>query len=153
VLVESARIARGAISPLDQFRAEDFDAVLLPGGFGVAKNLCSWAFEGDNCRIDPGVEKALKAMHEAGKPIGALCIAPVIIGKLFPGSKVTTGDDPASAGFITKMGSSYTKASHGEVIVDKENKIFTTPCYMLDADIVQIAEGAGSIVKAMMEMM
>ena len=150
VLVESARIARGAISSIDRFRPEDFDAIILPGGFGVAKNLCTWAFEGDKCIIDPGVEKALKAMHAAGKPVGAMCIAPVIIGKLFPGTNVTTGDDPASAGFIHKMGSSYTKTTHGEVVIDRERKIFTTPCYMLDANIVQVAEGAENIVRAML---
>jgi enhancing lycopene biosynthesis protein 2 len=150
VLIESARIARGSIRSMDQFKAEDFDAIILPGGFGVAKNLCTWAFEGDDCRINPEVERALKSMHAAGKPIGALCISPVIIGKLFPGTNVTTGDDPASATFINKMGSRYTKTTHGEVIIDKERKIFTTPCYMLDADIVQIAEGAENIVREML---
>jgi enhancing lycopene biosynthesis protein 2 len=150
VLVESARIARGAIKPLDQFSAGDFDAVILPGGFGVAKNLCSWAFEWDKCTINPQVVNALKAMREAGKPIGAMCIAPVIVGKLFPGTNVTTGDDPASAAFIDKMGSGYTKADHGEVVIDKERKIFTTPCYMLDADIVLIAEGTENLVREML---
>jgi len=153
VLVESARIARGNIKPLDQFRADAFDAIILPGGFGVAKNLCSWASEGDNCKINPDVEKALKEMHKAGKPIGAMCIAPIIIGKLFPGTNVTTGDDNASAGFIQKMGSDYTKTTHGEVIIDKSRKIFTTPCYMLDADIVQIAQGTENIVKEMLKYM
>jgi enhancing lycopene biosynthesis protein 2 len=153
VLVESARIARRKIKPLNQFRADAFDAIILPGGFGVAKNLCSWASEGDNCKINPDVEKALKEMHKAGKPIGAMCIAPIIIGKLFPGTNVTTGDDNASAGFIQKMGSDYTKTTHGEVIIDKSRKIFTTPCYMLDADIVQIAEGTENIVKEMLKVM
>ena len=151
VLVESARIARGNIKPLNQLRADAFDAILLPGGFGVAKNLCSWAFEGDNCKINPDVEKALKEMHKAGKPIGAMCIAPVIIGKLFPGTNVTTGNDNASASFIQKMGSDYTKTTHGEVVIDKSRKIFTTPCYMLDADIVQIAQGTENIVKEMLK--
>ena len=151
VLVESARIARGNIKSLSHFRADAFDAILLPGGFGVAKNLCTWAFEGDNCRVNPEVEKALKEMYAAGKPIGALCIAPIILGKLFPGTNITTGDDDASAGFIKKMGSDYTKATHGEVITDKSRKIFTAPCYMLDADIVQIAEGTENIVREMLK--
>jgi len=153
VLVESARIARGNIKPLSRFSAGVFDAIILPGGFGVAKNLCSWAYEGDNCTINPEVEKALRDMNNSGKPVGALCIAPVIIGKLFPGTNVTTGDDPASADFINKMGSVYTKAAHGEVITDHKRKIFSTPCYMLDADIVQIAEGAENIVREMLKVM
>jgi len=153
VLVESARIARGKIKSLDHLKMDAFDAVILPGGFGVAKNLCTWAFEGNNCKVDPGVEKVLREMHHSGKPIGALCIAPVIIGKLFPGSNVTTGDDDASAGFIREMGSVYTKATHGEVVTDTKRKIFSTPCYMLDADIVQIAEGAENIVREMLKVM
>jgi enhancing lycopene biosynthesis protein 2 len=150
VLVESARIARGNIKSLSQFKAELFDAIILPGGFGVAKNLCSWAYEGDDCSINPDVEKAIQGMYAAKKPIGAMCIAPVILGKLFQGTNVTTGNDKASADFINKMGSGYTKATHGEVIIDKSRKIFTTPCYMLDADIVQIAEGTENLVKEMM---
>ena len=146
VLVESARIARGKIKPLTRFNPDHFDAVVLPGGFGVAKNLCSWAFEGDNCSVDPDVAKAIKGMYAAKKPIGAMCIAPVILGKLFSGTNLTTGDDKASADFIKKMGSGYTKTSHGEVVIDKSRKIFTTPCYMLDADIVQIAEGTENLV-------
>jgi enhancing lycopene biosynthesis protein 2 len=153
VLVESARIARGNIKPLNQFRADAFDAIILPGGFGVAKNLCSWAIEGDHCKVNPDVEKAIQAMYDARKPIGAMCIAPVIIGKLFPGTNVTTGDDKVSASFIQKMGSDYTKTTHGEVIIDKSREIFTTPCYMLDADIVQIAEGTENIVKEMLKVM
>jgi enhancing lycopene biosynthesis protein 2 len=150
VLVESARIARGKIKPMTEFLADHYDAIIIPGGFGAAKNLCTWAFEGDYCHVNPEVEKAIKAMYTARKPIGAMCIAPVILGKLFPGTNLTTGDDPASAQFINHMGSHYTKTTHGEVIIDQERKIFTTPCYMLDADIVQIAEGAENIVREML---
>jgi enhancing lycopene biosynthesis protein 2 len=153
VLVESARIARGNIKPLTQFKAELFDAIILPGGFGVAKNLCTWAFEGDDCSVNPDVEKAIQGMYAAKKPIGAMCIAPIILGKLFSGTNLTTGDDKASADFIKRMGSDYTKATHGEVVMDKSRKIFTTPCYMLDADIVQIAEGTENMVREMMTCM
>ena len=150
VLVESARIARGNIKSMAQFETKLFDAIILPGGFGVAKNLCTWAFEGDDCTVNPDVEKAIKSMYAVQKPIGAMCIAPVILGKLFPGTNLTTGDDKASADFIKRMGSDYTKATHGEVIIDKSRKIFTTPCYMLDEDIVQIAEGTENLIKEMM---
>ena len=153
VLVESARIARGKIKSLTLFKAEAFDAIILPGGYGAAKNLCTWAFEGDGCRVNSDVEKAMMGMYDLKKPIGAMCISPVIMGKLFPGTNLTTGDDKSSADFIKKMGSEYTKTVHGEVVIDKTKKLFTTPCYMLDADIVQIAEGTENLVKQMMKYM
>jgi enhancing lycopene biosynthesis protein 2 len=153
VLIESARIARGKIKSMTQFKADLYDAIILPGGFGVAKNICTWAFEGDQCHINPDVEKAVKSMHNAGKPIGAMCITPIILGKLFPGTNVTTGNDSDSAHFIKMMGSVYTKTTHGEVIIDKARKIFTTPCYMLDANIVQIAVGTENIVREMLKVM
>jgi enhancing lycopene biosynthesis protein 2 len=153
VLVESARIARGNIRSLTRFNADLFDAIIIPGGFGAAKNLCTWAFEGDNCSVNPDAEKAIKGMYAAKKPIGAMCIAPVILGKLFSGTNLTTGDDEASAEFIKKMGSDYTKTKHGEVVIDKTRKIFTAPCYMLNSDIVQIAEGTENLVKEMMKYM
>jgi enhancing lycopene biosynthesis protein 2 len=151
VLIESARIARGNIKPLNTFKANDYDAIIFPGGFGAAKNLCDWAVMGDNCTVNPDVEKAIKGMFEAGKPIGAMCIAPVILAKLFKGSNFTTGNDPASGSFIQKMGNKYTPAGHGEVVVDKVRKLFTTPCYMLDATIGQVAEGTENIVKEMLK--
>jgi enhancing lycopene biosynthesis protein 2 len=153
VLVESARIARGAIKPTSSLKAAEFDALILPGGFGVAKNLCTWAFEGENCTVHPEVQKAILDMHLAGKPVGAMCIAPVILGRLFRGTSLTTGQDKASGDFIEKMGSKYVATSHGEVVIDKERKLFSTPCYMLEANIMQIAEGTENIVREMMKMM
>ena len=151
VLVESARIARGKIKPLSAFNATDYDALIFPGGFGAAKNLCNWAVKGDDCTVNPEVEKAIKAMFEAGKPIGAMCIAPVILAKLFQGTNLTTGQDPASQGFIEKMGNKYTRTTHAEVVADNIRKIFTTPCYMLDASISQIAQGTENLVNAMIK--
>ena len=153
VLIESARIARGNIKPLALFKARDFDALIFPGGFGCAKNLCDWAVKGDNCTVNPEVAESVKSMSEAGKPIGAMCIAPVILAKIFRGTTLTTGQDPASAGFIDKMGNKSVFTNHGEVIIDKERKIFTTPCYMLDASISQIALGTVNIVKEMLKYM
>lgn len=146
VLVESARIARGRIRPLSQFRASDYDALIFPGGFGAAKNLSTVAFDGSGAKVNPDVEKAVKAMHVAGKPIGALCIAPAMIARILGNVEVTIGNDPGTAGAIEKMGGKHTRTTHGEVVVDKKNKVFTTPCYMLDATIVQIYEGATNIV-------
>ncbi|MCK9421967.1 MAG: isoprenoid biosynthesis glyoxalase ElbB [Bacteroidales bacterium] len=151
VLVESARIARGNIKPMNAFIAAEYDALIFPGGFGCAKNLSTWAFEGDQCKVNPDVEKAVRSMFEAKKPIGAMCIAPVILGKLFKGSNFTTGNDPSSGSFIRKMGNKYTLAGHGEVVVDKVRNLFTTPCYMLDATISQIAEGTENIVRGIIK--
>jgi enhancing lycopene biosynthesis protein 2 len=153
VLIESARIARGKINPTSAFRVADFDALILPGGFGAAKNLSTWAIDGDKSRVHPEVAKAVKEMAEAKKPIGAMCIAPVILAQLIKSTNLTTGQDKPSADFIEKMGSRYTPATHGQVIIDKEKKIFSTPCYMLDATIVQIEEGTRNIVAEMMKIL
>lgn len=150
VLVESARIARGKIMPLSQFRAGDYDALIFPGGFGAAKNLSTVAFHGPDATVNPDVEKAVKTMHAAGKPIGALCISPAVIARILGNIEVTIGNDPGTASAIEKMGGKHVKTSHGEVTVDRKNKIFTTPCYMLDATIVQIYEGARNVVNEIM---
>lgn len=151
VLIESARIARGDIKSLSAFEADDFDALLLPGGFGVAKNLCNFAFKGADCEVNLEVEKAIREMVAAGKPVGAMCISPVILAKLLGKVELTIGDDAGTATAIEKMGAKHHISTHGEVVVDKKHKIFTTPCYMLDANILQIAEGADAIVKAMLK--
>ncbi len=152
VLVESARIARGAIKPLSTYAAADFDALVLPGGFGAAKNLSTVAFDGANCTIEPETERAVKETHAAGKPIGALCIAPAVITKILGEITVTIGQDEGTAQAIEAMGGNHMTTDHGEVVVDEANKIATTPCYMLDANILQIAEGAENVVKEVLKM-
>jgi enhancing lycopene biosynthesis protein 2 len=151
VLVESARIARGRIKPLSQFKASDFDFIIFPGGFGAAKNLSTVAFEGSNAKVNADVEAAVWAMRKAGKPIGALCIAPAVIARILGNVEVTIGNDPGTAAAIEKMGGKHIKATHGEVVIDKKNKVFSTPCYMLDATIVQIYEGASNVVREMLK--
>ncbi len=151
MLAESARIARGNIKPLSRFRADDFDALVIPGGYGVAKNLCDYAFRGADCTVNPEVEKAMKAMAEKGKPVGALCIAPVLLAKVFGDIEITIGQDRGTATAVEKMGAKHVTTGHGEVVIDKKKKLFTTPCYMLDANIVQIWEGADALVKAMLQ--
>jgi len=150
VLVESARIARGKIRALSEFSARDFDALILPGGFGAAKNLSTFAFDGAACRVNPDVEKAVKEMASMGKPIGALCISPVILARILGDVELTIGQDAGTAEAIEKMGATHTRTSHGEVVVDKKYKVVTTPCYMLDARIDQIGEGAENVVKAIL---
>lgn len=152
VLIESARIARGKIKPLSAFHADDFDAIIFPGGFGAAKNLSTFAFEGENCSVNPDVEKAVKSMVEKKKPIGALCISPVIIAKILGDVQLTIGQDKGTAAAVEKMGASHRNTTHGEIVVDNKFKVVTTPCYMLDASIVQIAEGADAVVKAVLKL-
>ncbi|TVQ86631.1 MAG: isoprenoid biosynthesis protein ElbB [Bacteroidetes bacterium] len=151
VMVEAARIARGNIKPLSEFNAADFDAILFPGGFGVAKNLCTFAFDGADCKVDADTEKAIKAMYKAGKPIGALCISPVVVAKILGNVELTIGQDKDTASAVEKMGAHHKQTNHGEVIIDAKNNVYTTPCYMLDANIVQIGEGAENIVRAILK--
>ena len=153
VLVESARIARGKIKPLGDLNFSQFDALILPGGFGVAKNLCDFAFQGAACLVNPLLEKVILDFHKAQKPIGALCISPVILSKVFGNVKLTIGQDKNTISGIEKMGSVHVKTTHGEVVHDEENHVFTTPCYMLDASILQIFEGTKNIVAAMLKNM
>ncbi|MEE4287231.1 MAG: isoprenoid biosynthesis glyoxalase ElbB [Mariniphaga sp.] len=152
VLVEAARIARGDIKPLSEYKAEDFDAIIFPGGFGAAKNLCTFAFDGENCTVNPDVEKAVRSTVVAEKPIGALCISPVFIAKILGDVKVTIGQDEATLQAIEKMGGVHEKTMHGEIVVDEKYKVITTPCYMLDSAIDQIADGAEKVVDTILEM-
>lgn len=152
VLVEAARIARGKITDLAKFDASQVDALILPGGFGAAKNLCSFAFDGPACTVNPDVERAVRAMVKAGKPIGALCIAPVILAKLLGQVELTIGKDPDTAAALQAMGATHKATTHGEVAIDHRLKIVTTPCYMLDANLPQIADGAENVIKAILKM-
>jgi len=152
VLIESARIARGAIKDIKEFAVADFDAIIFPGGFGAAKNLCSFAFDGAECTVNDDVRAAVKAVHGAGKPIGALCIAPAMIVRVLEGAEVTIGQDPETAAAIQAMGATHKTTSHGEVIVDAALRLVTSPCYMLDASISQIAEGTENAVRTVLDM-
>jgi len=153
VLVESARIARGNIKPLSAFRDKDFDALLFPGGFGVAKNLSSIAFDGAKASVNAEVETVIKAMHKAKKPIGALCISPTILTKVLGDVHVTIGNDENTIEVIETLGGTHIETEHGDVVYDAENLVFTTPCYMLDAQLSDIWDGAYNIVDAMMKEM
>ncbi|MEN8230719.1 MAG: isoprenoid biosynthesis glyoxalase ElbB [Bacteroidota bacterium] len=153
VLVESARIARGSIHDLKQFNPEEFDALLFPGGFGAAKNLSSWAFEGADASVLLEVEDAIRGMVQLKKPVGALCISPVILAKLFGEVNLTIGDDEGTIDALESLGTTHVYTTHGEVVVDEDHNLVTTPCYMLDATIDQIAKGADNIVDAMIGLM
>jgi enhancing lycopene biosynthesis protein 2 len=150
VLIEAARIARGNIKPLGELDAAEYDALLLPGGFGAAKNLSTLAFEGPECKVNEDLSSAVTAMVAAGKPIGALCIAPAVVAKILEGAKVTIGSDPGTIGAIEAMGGNHQETTHGEVVIDERLKLVTSPCYMLDATISQIADGAENTVQALL---
>jgi enhancing lycopene biosynthesis protein 2 len=152
VLTEAARIARGKIKALTDYRVADFDALIFPGGFGVAKNLCTYAVDGTDCHVDRVVEAAIRDTHTAGKPIGAMCISPVLITRVLGDVTVTVGDDPSTASDIAAMGGRHEAKRHGEVSIDRKNRIVTAPAYMLNATIGDIACDAGEVIKAIKEM-
>lgn len=153
VLVESARIARGNIKALSKLDINNFDALIFPGGFGVAKNLSDFAFKGADCTVNFEVEKVIKDAVSFGKPVGALCISPAIITKVLKGVSVTIGQDKGTADAIEFMGGHHKITNHGEVTIDEKFKVATTPCYMLDAKITDITDGAMNVVKAVYKLM
>jgi enhancing lycopene biosynthesis protein 2 len=155
VLVESARIARGNIKDLAAVSADEFDAVILPGGYGAAKNLCDYAQRAAQCDLDPAVKSFLTAMHQAGKPIGAICISPVIIARAFGahGSpKVTVGTDPDTANHIEAMGAEHISCPVDDFIVDADAHIVTTPAYMLARSIKEAADGIEKLVREVLRL-
>lgn len=152
VMVEASRIARGDIKALSDYKAADYDALILPGGFGAAKNLSTFAIDGPDCTVNADVEAALKTTRTAGKPIGALCISPAVLAKVFGDVNVTIGQDEGVAGAIETLGCTHTCTDHGDIIIDAAAKVVTTPCYMLDANIAQIADGAEACVKEVLNL-
>jgi len=143
VLVEAARIARGHVREVRTATPDDFDAVVLPGGFGAALNLSDFAVHGDRMTVDCDVERLLLGMHAAGKPIGALCIAPVILARLFGrgGVRLTIGNDPDTAALVERMGACHVTCSPSAALVDEANRLVTTPAYMVGQSAKDIYPG------------
>lgn len=155
VLVESARIARGKIRNIAEVKAAELDAVIFPGGFGAAKNLCTFAFKGADAAIHPEVARLLKEMAAAKKPIGAICIAPALIAatlgrELKP--RVTIGNDQGTAAAIAATGSTHIDCPVTEFVVDQDNRIVSTPAYMLAERISETAEGIEKTVQTVIGM-
>ena len=152
MLVEAARIVRGNIFPLTKFNADDFDALLFPGGSGAAKNIFTYAYDGINFKVNKEVEKAILDIHSQGKPIGAMCIAPLMVAKVLGNVNVTMGSGECrQAKELAMIGCKHTETTHGGVAVDKENKIFSTPCFMLDATLKDVYDGAWNLVEEMIK--
>jgi enhancing lycopene biosynthesis protein 2 len=154
VLTEATRLARGEISPLSELDAGEFDGVILPGGFGAAKNLSSFAEAGAGMEVLGDLREALSDFHEARKPIGLMCIAPVMVPKLLgPGIAVTIGHDPGVSGAISAMGGLHRSCGVEEIVVDFENRVVTTPAYMLATRISEAATGIFKLVDRIDELM
>ncbi|HNX04775.1 MAG TPA: isoprenoid biosynthesis glyoxalase ElbB [Opitutales bacterium] len=157
VLEEAARIARGDIVPLADARVADFDAVILPGGHGVTKNLSNFAYEGANCAVDGEVERFILGMHKAGKPIGAACLAALLVAKILGDAEVkptvTVGRDKETAQSVRDCGASHADCNPDSVTIDAANKIVTTPAYMYDATTIgRVDAGIAKMVAAVLSM-
>jgi enhancing lycopene biosynthesis protein 2 len=158
VLIESARIARGEIQKLDAVTVADFDALILPGGFGAAKNWTTWAIDGPDGKINPQVKQLIVDCITAKKPIGALCMSPTTIAKALENTGIqvnlTVGSVHASSPYdiaaisqgMEKLGSKTVNQLANEITIDQHNKIVTSPCYMMKATIKEIFEGAEKVV-------
>ncbi|KAB0664517.1 isoprenoid biosynthesis glyoxalase ElbB [Oryzomonas japonica] len=149
-LVEAARIARGNIRDISEVQAADLDAVVLPGGFGAVKNLCDFAVKGAGATVHPEVARLLREMVTAGKPIGAICIAPAVVAMVLGKDKaptLTIGNDAGTAAEIEKTGARHQECPVTEFVVDRTNKIVSTPAYMLAHRISETYEGIDKCVK------
>lgn len=156
VLVESARIARGDIKDLASAQVADLDAVILPGGFGAAKNLCNFAVAGPDCEVNPDVARLIREMYIAKKPIAAVCIAPAVLSKVLGDEKVahklTIGNDEGTAAAMANMGTEHVQCPVEEFIVDPVNKLVSSPAYMLAGSISEAAEGIEKTVQALVDL-
>ncbi|WP_085647027.1 MULTISPECIES: isoprenoid biosynthesis glyoxalase ElbB [unclassified Pseudomonas] len=153
VLVESARIARGNVKDLREADVEDFDALIVPGGFGAAKNLSNFAIEGAGCTVQPQVLALAEAFAEAGKPVGLICISPALAAKIYgPGVTCTIGNDADTAAAMNKMGATHEDCAVTDIIEDKARKLVTTPAYMLAQSISEAASGINKLVDRVLEL-
>jgi enhancing lycopene biosynthesis protein 2 len=152
MLRESARIARGSIVALDCLKAADIDALIFPGGFGAARNLCTFADDGPQCTVRPDVERLILEMVQSGKPLGALCIAPVLLARVLGGRgkpvEVTVGNDAGVAGAIVAMGARHVACPVDQAVTDCEYRVVTSPAYMLATGIHDVSASAGALVAA-----
>ena len=146
VLVESARIARGKVSDLAELTASDADALVFPGGFGGAKNLCTFAFHGTDMTVNEEVERVIAAFRAAGKPIGFICITPALAAKVIPGVRITLGcegDAPAAA---RVMGAIHEETSVDQIVIDDAHNVVSTAAYMLGPWVGSVARGIDALV-------
>lgn len=155
VLVESARIARGSIVAVDEVDVSGLDALALPGGFGAAKNLCDFASKGSECSVHPAVEQLVRDAHAAGLPIGAICIAPAVVARVLGKNvhpRLTIGTDAGTAEALAACGAQHENRNVDQITVDEENRIVSTPAYMLGPGITDVARGISALCRKLVEM-
>ncbi|AKH90049.1 isoprenoid biosynthesis glyoxalase ElbB [Edwardsiella tarda] len=153
MLAEAARIARGEVTPLAQGDASQLDALIVPGGFGAAKNLSSLASDGAACWVDSDLQRLVRELHQAGKPLGFICIAPALLPKLLGVPvRVTIGNDAGTIAAIEAMGGQHVACPVDEIVVDTAQRVVTTPAYMLAGSITEAAQGIDKLVAQVLEM-
>jgi enhancing lycopene biosynthesis protein 2 len=156
VLEEAARIARGRIRDLAVVHERDVDGLVFPGGYGAVKNLCSFAGEGVDCLVNPDVERLIREVHAAGKPIGLACIAPVVaakvLGAIGAAPRLTIGTDRGTADAIEAMGGQHEAAGEISLCIDEKNRLVSTPCYMNNVTPWIVYQGADKMVDALLKM-
>lgn len=153
VLVESARIARGEVKDIREANVEDFDALIVPGGFGAAKNLSDFAVKGAECTVQPDVLALAEAFAEASKPVGLMCISPAMAAKIYgPGVICTIGNDADTATVVNKMGATHQECDVSDIVEDKARKLVSTPAYMLAQSISEAASGINKMVDRVLEL-
>ncbi|CRM05293.1 MULTISPECIES: isoprenoid biosynthesis glyoxalase ElbB [Pseudomonas] len=153
VLVESARIARGDVKDIREANAEDFDALIVPGGFGAAKNLSNFAVEGAGCSVNPQVLELAEAFAESGKPVGLICISPALAAKIYgPGVTCTIGNCADTAAALDKMGATHQECAVEDIVEDQARKLVSTPAYMLGKNISEVASGINKLVDRVLEL-
>lgn len=153
VLVESARITRGEVADVKTLVVDDFDALILPGGFGAAKNLSDFAVNGDKCQLQADVLTACQAFAKANKAAGYICIAPAMIPRIYgKGAKMTIGTDSDTAAAITAMGAEHLDCPVNDIVIDKDHKLVSTPAYMLANNMAEAASGINLLVKEVLAM-
>ncbi len=155
VLIESARIARGNIKNLNDLRSNDYDAVVVVGGFGVAKNLSNFAFDSENFKVNELVINKISDFKDNKLPCGFICIAPILIGKIFTDNhvKATIGNDESTSSFLKKQGVNHLQCAVNGAIVDDFNKVVSTPAFMLANNISEARSGISILVEKVIEFM
>ena len=151
ILQEAARIARGEIAALDTLDVSQFDAIIFPGGFGAAKNLCDYAFKGADFSVQPDIASLITQAHQQKITMGFLCIAPMLAAKLIPGVTVTVGQAGDTAEHITQLGGIHQVAKVSEVVWDEKNKVASTPAYMLGPSISAIGTGIEALCQSVVQ--
>lgn len=157
IMVEAGRIMRGNVKPISELKVEDFDALVMPGGFGAAINYCNYGSAGRNCEIDKDVKNTIVGFVKAGKPVGVICISPVVLAKALEDTgikaTITIGNDAGTAADVESFGVVHKNCPVDDIVVDKENKIVSTPAYMLAERIGEVNTGVGKLVEEMIKMM